>query len=98
MRLSEESPSIVATPGVCGGAARLIRTRISVWAIERMRQLGVSEIDILRSYPNLRAIDLVEALDYAARHQNEIEKEILENEVDDTVEPDETPMKANPST
>lgn len=73
-------PSIVATPGVCGGAARLIRTRIPVWTLERMRQLGLSEVEILRSFPSLRAIDLVEAWSYAARHRDEIEKMIRENE------------------
>lgn len=77
---SMEYPSIVATPGVCGGAARLIRTRIPVWTLERMRQLGVSEIDILRSYPTLRAADLVQAWSYAARNWEEIEKAIQENE------------------
>lgn len=75
-----EYPSIVRTPGVCGGAARLIRTRIPVWTLERMRQLGVSEIDILRSYPTLRAVDLVQAWSYAARHRSEIEQAIRENE------------------
>ena len=96
--LSEESPSIVATPGVCGGAACLIRTRIPVWTIERMRQLGVSEIDILRSYPNLKARDLVEAWAYVTRHKNEIEKAIRENEADDSDVPDEALTRANPST
>lgn len=73
-------PSIVATPNVCGGASRFIRTRIPVWAVERMRQLGSSEIDILRSYPALRAIDLVQAWSYVAGHREEIEREIRENE------------------
>jgi uncharacterized protein (DUF433 family) len=75
-----EYPSIVATPGVCGGAARLIRTRIPIWTLERMRQLGVSEIDILRSFPSLRAVDLVQAWSYVARNRDEIEKSIRENE------------------
>ncbi len=75
-----EYPSIVATPGVCGGAARLIRTRIPIWTLERMRQLGVSEIDILRSFPSLRAVDLVQAWSYAARNRDEIERMIRENE------------------
>ncbi|MGE3803108.1 MAG: DUF433 domain-containing protein [Gemmataceae bacterium] len=79
---SQEYPSIVSTPGICGGAARLIRTRIPVWVLERMRLLGVSEIDILRSFPSLRATDLVQAWSYAASHRAEIEKEILENEED----------------
>jgi uncharacterized protein (DUF433 family) len=75
-------PSIVSTPGVCGGEARLIRTRIPVWTLERMRQLGLSEIDILRSYPNLRAADLVQAWSYAEHHRDEIERAIRENEED----------------
>lgn len=76
----EAYPSIVHTPGVCGGDARLIRTRIPVWTLVRMRQLGLSESDILRSYPSLRAIDLVQAWSYAARYPEEIEKAIRENE------------------
>jgi uncharacterized protein (DUF433 family) len=77
-----EYPSIVSTPKVCGGAARLIRTRIPVWVLERMRQLCVSDVDILRSYPTLRAGDLVQAWSYAARHRAEIEQAIKENEED----------------
>lgn len=84
-RSSEESqvaefPLIVKTPNVCGGTARLIRTRIPVWTLERMRQLGFSNDDILRSYPNLRAADLLEAWEYADRHRDEIEQLIRENE------------------
>jgi uncharacterized protein (DUF433 family) len=73
-------PSIVSTPNVCGGAARVIRTRIPVWTLERMRQLGMSEIDILRSYPTLRAVDLVQASSYAAHNRTEIEQAIREHE------------------
>ena len=80
--LADKYPSIVATPGVCGGSARIIRTRIPVWVLERMRQLGVSEIDILRSYPTLRAVDLVQAWSYASHHASEIEQTIRENEED----------------
>lgn len=80
--VSAEHPSVVATPGVCGGAARLVRTRIPVWTLERMRQLGVSEADILRSYPMLRAVDLVQAWSYADRHREEMGRAIRENEED----------------
>jgi uncharacterized protein (DUF433 family) len=73
-------PSIVADADVCGGAARMIRTRVPVWSLERMRQLGVSEADILKSYPALRATDLVQAWAYAANHREEIERAIRENE------------------
>jgi len=72
--------SVVSTPGICGGAARLIRTRIPVWVLERMRQLGISEIDILRSYPTLQAADLAQAWAYVARNRQEIEQAIKQNE------------------
>jgi uncharacterized protein (DUF433 family) len=74
--------NIVSTPGVCGGVPRIIRTRIPVWTLVRMRQLGVCEGEILRSYPTLRAIDLVQAWSYADNHREEMEKEIRENEED----------------
>ena len=83
-RFSSTMPyaNIVSTPGVCGGVPRIIRTRIPVWTLERMRRLGVSESEILRSYPTLRAIDLVHAWSYADNHREEMEKEIRENEED----------------
>ena len=71
--VSELYPNVVKTPGVCGGVARLIRTRIPVWTLERIRQLGVSESEILRSYPTLRAVDLVQAWAYADNHREEID-------------------------
>jgi uncharacterized protein (DUF433 family) len=75
-----EFPLIVKTPGVCGGAARLVRTRIPVWVLERLRQLGASADEILRSYPTLGRADVLQAWSYAARHRQEIEQEIQENE------------------
>lgn len=73
---------IVKTPNVCGGNARFVRTRIPVWTVERMRQLGVSEIDILRSYPSLKAADLAQAWSYVAAFPDEIESAIRANETD----------------
>lgn len=73
-------PGIVRTPGVCGGSARFIRTRIPVWTVVRMQQLGSSDADILRSYPSLRAVDLAEAWAFAEDHRDEIEKDVRENE------------------
>lgn len=60
----------------------MIRTRIPVWTLEAMRQCGISEPDILNSYPALTAIDLVQAWSYAAAHRDEIDKLIQENEAD----------------
>lgn len=41
----------------------------------------MSEADILRSYPTLRAEDLVNAWAYFHGHRDEIEEQIRENEV-----------------
>lgn len=58
----------------------MIRTRIPVWTLERMRQLGVPDAEILRNYPTLRAADLVQAWAYAAARPEEIGLSIRENE------------------
>ena len=79
---ADATPRIVTTSDVCGGAARITQTRIPVGTLERMRQLGVKEADILRSYPSLHAVDLVQAWLYADSHREEIDREIRENEED----------------
>jgi uncharacterized protein (DUF433 family) len=76
------TPTIVKTPGVCGGSARVIRTRIPVWLLEEYRRLGMSEAEMLRAYPTLRAVDLVEAWQYADTHVEEMDREIRENNED----------------
>lgn len=76
----EDFPGIESAPGVSGGEPRVVRTRIPVWVLERARRLGVSEADILRSYPSLRAGDLIQAWAYARVHPEEIEAQIRENE------------------
>jgi uncharacterized protein (DUF433 family) len=73
-------PGIASTPGVCGGDACIVRTRIPVWALEDLRRQGASEADLLRSYPSLRAEDLVNAWAYVRAHREEIDQQIRENE------------------
>jgi len=73
-------PGIDRTPGVCGGDARIIRTRIPVWVLERARRLGASETDLLRAYPTLRADDLANAWLYVHAQPDEIDQQIRENE------------------
>jgi uncharacterized protein (DUF433 family) len=79
--LGDAFPGIESTPGVCGGAPRIVRTRIPVWVLEQYRRLGASEADLLRSYPTLRAEDLVNAWAYVRWYQDEIDQQIRENEV-----------------
>lgn len=78
--LGDAFPGIDSNPGVCGGEPCVVRTRIPVWVLERARRLGTSEADLLNSYPSLRAEDLANAWAYVRSHQEEIEREIRENE------------------
>lgn len=78
--LGDAFPGIESTPGVCGGEACIVRTRIPVWVLEQARRLGTSEADLLRSYPTLRAADLANAWAYVRAHREEIEQQIRENE------------------
>ena len=78
--LGDSFPGIESTQGVCGGAARIVRTRIPIWTLEQARRLGTSEADLLHAFPALRAEDLANAWAYVRSHRAEIEQEIRENE------------------
>jgi len=78
--LGDAFPGIETTPGVCGGEARIVRTRIPVWVLEQARRLGASDAVLLRSYPTLRAEDLANAWTYVCSHRDEIEQQIRDNE------------------
>lgn len=80
--LSGSVPGIVKLPGVCGGEACFLRTRVPVWSVIRARELGVTEADILRAYPALTAEDLVRAYHYARANAAEIARAITANEED----------------
>ncbi len=71
-----------ATSGVMGGVPCIVHTRIPVWLLVRARQLGVSDTDLLDSYPSLRAADMTNAWAYYRAHCQEIEQQIAENEQD----------------
>ena len=78
--LGDAFPGIECLEGVCGGEPCIVRTRIPVWVLYRMRQSGVSEADILRSYPTVSAEDLANAWHYARAHLTEIEAQTRANE------------------
>jgi uncharacterized protein (DUF433 family) len=78
--LGDAFPGIESRPGVCGGEACIVRTRIPVWTIEQAKRLGGTEAQILQMYPTLRAEDLVHAWAYVRSRRDEIEKAIRENE------------------
>ena len=78
--LGDAYPGIESVPGVAGGDACIVRTRIPVWLLEQARRLGSSEADLLRDYPSLRAEDLVNAWAYVRSHRAQLDHQIAENE------------------
>jgi uncharacterized protein (DUF433 family) len=78
--LGDSFPGIDARPGVCGGEACIVRTRIPIWVLEQARRLGTSEADLLHCYPALRAEDLANAWAYVRAHREEIDRQIREHE------------------
>jgi uncharacterized protein (DUF433 family) len=78
--LGDAFPGIESRPGVCGGDPVIVRTRIPVWLLEQARQEGASEVDLLRSYPSLRAEDLANAWAYIRSHREEIQEQLRANE------------------
>src|SRR5207302_9592511 len=78
--LGDAFPGIDSRSDVCGGEPCIVRTRIPVWVLEQARRLGASEGTLLRSYPLLRAEDLVNAWAYVRSHTAEIDRQIRENE------------------
>jgi uncharacterized protein (DUF433 family) len=73
-------PGVERTPGVSGGAACVVRTRIPVWTLESYRRLGWTDARILTNFPSLRAADMVHAWAYADAHRAEMDEEIRKNE------------------
>ena len=78
--LGDAFPGIESRPGVCGGDPCIVRTRIPVWVLEQSRRLGMSEADLLRSYPTLRAEDLTNAWAFVRAHRSEIDLQIRDSE------------------
>ncbi|MEM9541332.1 MAG: DUF433 domain-containing protein [Cyanobacteria bacterium P01_E01_bin.42] len=77
---SQSFLGIQKTRGVCGGDACIGTTRIPVWSLVNDRRQGMSEAQILTAFPDLNAIDLVNAWAYAEANAEEIETAIRENE------------------
>src|SRR2546421_13061122 len=78
--VGEAFPGIESTPNVCGGDPCIVRRRIPVWALEQGRRQGLSDAELLRAYPTLRAGDLVNAWSYIRAHLPQIDQQITEKE------------------
>ncbi|MGK7943793.1 MAG: DUF433 domain-containing protein [Microcystaceae cyanobacterium] len=78
--INSESSSISKTTGVCAGEACIGNTRIPVWLLVSLRDQGSTDAELLSFYPQLRAVDLVNAWAYAKAYPEEIETAIKEEE------------------
>ncbi|NQW99904.1 DUF433 domain-containing protein [bacterium] len=82
LEVADAHPGIDSRPGICGGSARIIRTRIPVWLLEALRRNGRSEAELLADFPTLTAEDLANTWNYARSHREEMDREIAANEDD----------------
>ena len=73
-------PGIESVPGVIGGDPVIAQTRIPVWLLVEIRRSGVSDAELLREYPSLTSNDLANAWAYYEANQDEIDRQIEENE------------------
>ncbi len=79
LEVADAHPGIDLQDKICGGSARIIRTRIPVWLLEAMRRDGRTDAALLADYPSLTAEDLTNAWNYARSHREEMDREIAAN-------------------
>ena len=79
LEVADAHPGIDFQTNVCGGSARVIRTRIPVWLLESLRRAGKTDAELLTAYPTLTSEDLANAWSYARAHQEEMDREITAN-------------------
>ncbi len=73
-------PVIVKVPGVCGGRATIVGSRMPVWGLEAARRAGCSDQRILQMYPSVTKMQLDAVWKWVKSHKAEIEHDIAENE------------------
>lgn len=72
-------PYIVKAPGLCGGAATIRGTRVSVWVLATYARAGY-EANVIRTFfPYLTLAQIYDALSYWQDHPAEIEESVLRN-------------------
>ncbi len=77
---SKVHPYITRKKGVCGSRSIIDGTRIPVWSIIKWYKLGMSIEDIMREFPQLTPSQVHDAFSYYYDNQEEIERDIAENE------------------
>ncbi len=85
IKKSKIHPYISRKKGVCGGRSVINGTRIPVWSIIKWYKLGMPVEDIIREFPQLTPSQIHDAFSYYYDNQDEIEKDIVENEDEDSL-------------
>ncbi len=80
VRKAKVHPHISMQKGVCGSRSIVVGTRMPVWSIIKWYKLGMSVEDIIREFPQLTPSQVYDAFSYYYDNQEEIEKDIKENE------------------
>jgi uncharacterized protein (DUF433 family) len=78
------SSMIEATPGICGGRARIAGTRVPVHRVAHFYRLGYSPEEMLLLLNSLTLAQIHAALAYALANPTEIEESLKEEEVANT--------------
>lgn len=62
---------VIINPNVCGGYAYVRGTRIPAWSIyAAIRVCGTTTRKILKMFPELSPVDVVDVLEYGDKHKN----------------------------
>lgn len=69
LEIIDSHPGIDIREGICGGSARIIRTRLPVSLLDSYRRAGSTNAQLLSAYPSLTAEDLANAWNYARSHR-----------------------------
>jgi len=77
---SKIHPYIINKEGVCGGRSIIEGTRVAVWSIIKWYKIGMSIEEIIAGFPHLTPAQVYDAFSYYYDNQEEIEKDIEENE------------------
>lgn len=72
-------PYVEKRPGVCGGRAIIVGTRIPVWLIFKRYRGGGSLEEIQHAYSHLTPSQILDAIAYAFDRIEEIKRDIEEN-------------------
>jgi len=75
------SDGVEHVPGWCGGRAVLVGTRIPVWCL-----LRIAPKLLLEMYPQLTEVQVQAGLAYAEQHQEELARDLADNEGPDADE------------